>query len=37
VIEMGMPPIPIAVPICAMAFSDMVRSPVQSALCSCSR
>ena len=35
--EMGMPPVPVAVPISVMTFSDVVRSPVQSAVCNCSR
>src|SRR5207253_6507172 len=35
--EMCMPPVPVAVPISVMTFSDMVRSPVQSPVCSCSR
>jgi hypothetical protein len=35
--EMCMPPVPVAVPISVMAFSDVVRSSVQSAVCSCSR
>ena len=26
--EVGMPPVPVAVPICAMTFSNVVRSPV---------
>jgi len=37
VIEMCMPSIPIAVPIAVMTFSDVVRPPVQSPLCGCSR
>jgi len=28
--EMCMPPVPVAVPISVMTFSDMVRSPIQS-------
>jgi len=30
--EVGMPPVPAVVPISVMAFSDVVRPPVQSAL-----
>jgi hypothetical protein len=35
--EMGVPPVPVAVPISFMTFSDVVPSPVQSPVCSCSR
>src|SRR5438874_10150651 len=35
--EMGMPPVPVAVPISVMTFSDVVPSLVQSPVCSCSR
>jgi hypothetical protein len=35
--EMGMPPVPVAVPISVMTFSDVVPSPVQSPVCNCSR
>src|SRR4029077_4785452 len=35
--EMGMPAVPVAVPICVMTFSDVVSSPVQSPVYTCSR
>jgi hypothetical protein len=35
--EMGMSPVPVAVPISVMTFSDVVPSPVQSPVCNCSR
>src|SRR5438477_5122635 len=35
--EMCMPPVPVAVPICVMTFSDVVRPPVQSPVYSLSR
>src|SRR6266446_2423788 len=35
--EMRMPPVPVAVPVSVMTFSDVVRSSVQSPVYSCSR